>query len=220
MSRYSDKKIRKLIDITWESFCNKVSNQLFEPENEKMMQLQLAQTIQSLIPVFEYNESEKIQVFLEKPVFICRVPSRRVIDIVIFYKSDNLKKYYPIEIKCFRNLTRDGSGKKRGAGNIGMYDYWMDIENIEQYTRLPDFGFGTQLTITDDSYYTDTKHLGQQVSIYSTYRNRSVVKGTLQQPIANRQGRIELLGTYNMNKWCGKGSFKFIRQEYGFAKPQ
>jgi hypothetical protein len=209
-----DKKVRQIIDITWMSYINKVATGLFEPENEKMMQLQLAQTIQSLIPVFEYNESEKIQVFLEKPVTINRIPDRRVIDIVILYKNEDIKRYYPIEIKCFRINTRDGSGKRRGAQNLGMYDYWMDIENIEQYTQLPDFGFGTQLTITDDSYYTDTKHLGQQVSVYSTYRNRAIVKGVLQQPVANRLGKIELLGTYGMNKWQDIGDFSFIRHEF------
>ena len=63
-------KINKIILEGWESYKNKVANSLLTPENEKMMQLQLAQIYQALGPVYEYEASESIKVLLEVPVTI------------------------------------------------------------------------------------------------------------------------------------------------------
>jgi hypothetical protein len=109
-------------------------------------------------------------------------------------------------------LTSDGSGRKRGAQNLGMFDYWCDIENIEQYSKLKYFSFGTQLTLTDDSYYITGKHQGQQVMTYSTSNSRTNIHGLLQCPIVSRCGFIELEGSYNMNNWNQIGNFHFIKQ--------
>lgn len=210
----TESKIRQIINIAWLSFKNKVASDFFDPENEKMMQLFLAQTIQTLIPIFEFKKGETIKVFLETPVFIDRVPNKRFIDIVIFHSIGTTKKYFPIELKCFRKFTRDGSGKKRGAQNLGMFDYWADIENIERYTLLPEYSFSTHLTLTDDEYYVTGRHTGTQVQVYSTNSTRLSVTGLLEQQIANRHGRLLLEGTYSMSGWETMGEFSFIQQEY------
>ncbi len=210
----TESKIKQIINISWESFKNKVASNLFDPENEKMMQLQLAQTIQTLIPIFEFQKNETIKVLLEIPVEINRNPNRRLIDIVIFHSMGINKKYFPIELKCFRKFVRDGSGKKRGAQNLGMFDYWADIENIEQYTKLPNYSFATQLTLTDDEYYVSGKHEGKQVSVYSTNNSRVNISGNLEQDVANRHGRIQLEGIYSMTNWESLGNYSFIRQEF------
>lgn len=209
-----ESKIRQIIDISWLSFKNKVASNFYDPENEKMMQLFLAQTIQSLIPIFEFKSNETIKVFLETPVTINRIPDKRLIDIVIYHNSGTISKYFPIELKCFRKFTRDGSGKRRGAQNLGMFDYWADIENNEQYTLLPEYSFSTHLTLTDDSYYVTGRHMGSQVQVYSTNNARVAVTGILEEPIANRHGRLILDGTYSMTGWETIGEFSFIRQEY------
>lgn len=208
----TEDKVRQIIDIGWTSFKNKVASGLFNPENEKMMQLQFAQTLLTLTSIFEYQKNESIKILLEVPVNIGRQPSRRIIDIVIQHSENENLKYFPIELKCFRFLTRDGQ-KKRGAQNLGMYDYWMDIENIEQYSTLTNFSLGTQLTLTDDNYYVTGRHSGQQTAVYSTNKTRTEIKGILRQEIANRQGLIELLGNYSMAGWEMIGEFNFIRQE-------
>lgn len=208
----TEQKIRQIIDICWTSFKNKVASGLFNPENEKMMQLQFAQILLTLTSIFEHRQNESIKILLEVPVIIVRQPSRRIIDIVIQHSENGKIQYFPIELKCFRRLTRDGKGN-RGAQNLGMYDYWMDIENIEQYSGLPNYSFGTQLTLTDDNYYVTGRHRGEQTVVYSTNNTRQNVLGILQQTIANRQGRIELAGTYSMIGWEQIGNFYFIRQE-------
>lgn len=207
-------KIRQILDIAWESYIYKVASGLLSPENEKMMQLQFAQILQTLSPIFEFHDRETIKILLEVPLLIERTPSRRIIDILILHSEGRTKNYYPVELKCFRQFTRDGSGKKRGAQNLGMFDYWADIENIEQYCICHSHSFGTQFTLTDDIYYVHGKHRGLQVQTYSTNIWREGVSGHLNQPVANRSGRIEITGTYSMTSWRKKGLFYFIRQEY------
>jgi hypothetical protein len=213
-------KIRNIIDIAWESYSSKVSAGLLEPENEKMMQLQFAQILQSLSPIFEFHDKESIKVLLEVPLLIDRTPNRRIIDILILYTEGKTKKYFPIELKCFREYTREGTGKKRGAQNLGMFDYWADIENIEQYCICHKHSFGTQLTLTDDYYYVHGEHKGPQVSIYSTNMRRKDVSRSLIQNIANRSGKIDLAGIYSMEDWKKKGNFYFIRQEFTLKKSE
>ena len=204
-------KINKIILEGWESYKNKVANSLLTPENEKMMQLQLAQIYQALGPVYEYEASESIKVLLEVPVTI-RGTVFRSIDIVIAHTRANDTSYYPIELKCFRLLTRSGTGK-RGAQNLGMYDYWEDIENIEGYAKLPGYAQAFQLTLTDDPYYVNTQHKGPQVAIYSTNVTRTGITGKLHQVIANRKGVIGLVNTYSMVQWENLGAFYFIAQQ-------
>ena len=207
----TDQKIRQVIDICWTSFKNKVASGLLSPENEKMMQLQFAQTLLALTSIYEFRPTESIKILLEVPVDIGN-QVRRIIDIVIQHSDNGNITNFPIELKCFRRLTRNGQGN-RGAQNLGMYDYWVDIENIEQYSNLHTFSFGTHLMVTDDNYYVTGKHRGQQTAVYSTNNTRLNVSGILQREIANRPGRIEIRGTYSMASWEQLENFSFIRQE-------
>jgi len=204
-------KTTKIILEGWECYKNKVANGLLSPENEKMMQLQLALIYQTLAPVYEYENAESMKVLLEVPVNIGGTV-RRIIDIVIAHTHGSAISYYAIELKCFRLMTRKGS-TKRGAQNLGMFDYWQDIENIEGYSKLPQYSRGFQLTLTDDPYYVNTPHKGPQVAVYSTNRGRTGITGNLNQPIANRSGAIQLTGTYSMTGWKNIGSFHFIDQQ-------
>ncbi|HXB41229.1 MAG TPA: hypothetical protein VNZ49_11855 [Bacteroidia bacterium] len=211
-----DDKIRQLINIGWTSYKNKVASGLSDPENEKMMQLQFAQTLQTLIPVFEYKPDETIKILLEVPVNIKKRTVKRIIDIVILHTENGQKIYYPIELKCYRLYTREGKegkDRKRGAEPQGMFNYWTDIENIEQYTLLDNYSFGTQLTLTDHGYYVIGKHEGKQVSIYSTKKDRKGITGILK----SSYGQIKLNGTYYMTAWEQIDNFHFIRQEYNNA---
>jgi hypothetical protein len=204
--------IDELIKQGWNCYTNKVANGLLEPENEKMMQLQLAQIFQTLSPIYEYRKLESIKVLLEVPVTLTN-GINRVIDIVIAHETKGGTTFYPIELKCFRLYSRN-SQKKRGAQNLGMYDYWEDIENIERYFDLENYRKGYQLTLTDDPYYVEGEHKGSQVKVYSTNkRRRNVMTGELTQPIANRAGKIAIRGMYNMDKWVQKNDFYFISQQ-------
>lgn len=204
-------KIEKIIMDGWESYKNKVANNLLAPENEKMMQLQMAQIYQTLSPVYEYEKSESIKVLLEVAVTIQGDVSRSI-DIVIVHTIGEEMSKYPIELKCFLLMTRKRTGR-RGAQNLGMYDYWEDIENIEDYSHLDRFSRGFQFTLTDDPYYVKTAHRGSQVATYSTSINRQNVTGTLKHRIATRKGEIRLDGTYSMRKWERINNFYFIAQQ-------
>ncbi len=204
-------KIEKIICQGWECYQNKVANELLSPENEKMMQLQLSQIFQVISPVYEFEKTESIKVLLEVPATILE-NTFRSIDIVISHVINGETTYYPIELKCFRLMTRDGTGK-RGAQNLGMYDYWEDIENIENYSLLASYSVGYQFTLTDDPYYVETEHKGSQVATYSTNINRNCVAGDLVHKIASRKGEIRLKGNYSMSSWNKINDFYFIGQK-------
>lgn len=204
-------KLDELIIQGWDCYTNKVASGLLAPENEKMMQLQLAQIFQTLSPIYEYTEAESIKILLEVPVTI-RNNVNRIIDIVIAHEENEKVSFFPIELKCFRLYSRN-SGGRRGAQNLGMYDYWEDIENLECYCDLNNYERGYQLTLTDDPYYVETEHKGPQVAIYSTNRTRLKVMGDLEHPIANRDALIGLRGMYSMDKWLKINDFYFISQQ-------
>lgn len=200
----------EIILLAWRLYGDKVANGLLNPRNEKMMQLQLAQILQLLAPLYESQSSESFKVILEHPVRIDDYTA--IIDIVLDHSIDGQSALTAIELKCFRYYSSNSDTKKRGAQNLGMYDYWADIENSEKYCGLPGFKSAYQLTVTDDPYYVDTKHTGVQVATYSTNRNRENVTGLYECPIANRDGRIHLNGNYKL-PWVTKGSFHFIAQK-------
>jgi hypothetical protein len=208
MSQYEE-----IISLAWRLYTNKVASGLLNPRNEKMMQLQLAQILQLLAPLYESQSNESYKVILEYPVSVDDYTA--IIDIVMDHSMDGQSDLTAIELKCFRLYSSNSNNKKRGAQNLGMYDYWADIENCEKYCLLLNFKSAHQLTLTDDPYYVNTHHFGKQVVNYSTYRNRKNVTGLYECPIANREGKIELNGNYDL-PWVTNDSFHFIAQAVNF----
>ena len=199
----------EIISLAWRLYSDKVSSGLLNPRNEKMMQLQVAQILQLLAPLYESRSGESYKVILEHPVRIDDFTA--IIDIVVEHAVDGQSSLTAIELKCFRLYSNSSDTKKRGAQNLGMYDYWADVENSEKYRHQLGFSAACQLTVTDDPYYVDTQHSGAQVKTYSTNRNRTNVTGVLECQVANRDGRIVLRGTYGL-PWVTKGNFHFIAQ--------
>lgn len=199
-----------MVALGWRLYSAKVASGLLLPDNEKMMQLQLAQIFQTLTPLFEGSTDESYKVLLEVPVQT--TARRRIIDLVLEHRVGSAVTRTAIELKCFRLYVRGGGGK-RGAQNLGMYDYWEDIANIESYCALPMYECAYQLTLTDDPYYVDKEHSGSQVATYSTCQSRSGVTGVLAHAVANREGSIALHGVYSMAGWRKSGSFYFISQQ-------
>jgi hypothetical protein len=199
-------KIYNLIETGWDLYTEKVSGLLLDPENEKMMQLQLASIFQSLAGLYESSISESIKILLEVPVQV-RADKKNIIDIVISHQHSELN-YYPIELKCFREMTRDKK-KNRGGGNLSMYDYW---KNIELYSGLENYMKGIHLALTDNRYFVDTEHTGDQVKVYSTFKKRGIVTGELKKEIQTRDGLVFLKGNYDMSNWECLGDFFKIMQ--------
>ena len=199
----------EMITLAWRFFCARVAGGLLKPSNEKMMQLQLAQILQSLAPLYESSSNESYKILLEYPVRLNT--STAIIDIVIEHTLAQVVARTAIELKCYRLYSNNSDTRKRGAQNLGMYDYWADIENIEQYCDLQDFDSAFHLTLTDDPYYVEAPHAGAQVSTFSTNKNRSGISGTYKHAVANREGSVTLKGTYSM-PWTNIGSFYFIFQ--------
>lgn len=206
----------EIILLAWRLYTDKVSSGLLNPRNEKMMQLQLAQILQLLAPLYESQSNESYKVILEHPVRVDDYTA--IIDIVMDHSIDGQSDLTAIELKCFRLYSSNSATKKRGAQNLGMYDYWADIENSEKYCDLPEFKSAYHLTVTDDPYYVNTQHNRGQVATYSTNRDRKNVTGLYECTVANRHGSINLQGNYEL-PWVTKGSFHFIAQAINAPAP-
>lgn len=202
-------KFDEILLLAWRLYSDKVASGLLDPRNEKMMQLQLAQMLQLLAPLYEARSGESYKVLLEHPVRFSDASC--IIDIVLEHSLGDVVQQCAIELKCFRRYSGHSQTKKRGAQNLGMYDYWADIERIERYRHERGFAAAYQLTLTDDPYYVDTRHAGAQVATYSTHRDRRGVSGLHSFPVANRAGRVHLRGTYAL-PWRTQGDFHFIAQ--------
>jgi hypothetical protein len=203
-------QVIEMVALGWRLYSAKIASGLLLPDNEKMMQLQLAQIFQTLAPLYESSADESYKVLLEVPVQTAA--NKRIIDLVLEHRIGGAVTRTAVELKCFRLYAREGGGK-RGAQNLGMYDYWEDIENIESYCVLPEYEQAYQLTLTDDPYYVEKQHAGPQVAVYSTCQTRSKVTGTLIHAVANRKGSIALHGIYSMDGWRKDGTFYFISQQ-------
>lgn len=199
----------EIISLAWRLYSEKVASTMLNPRNEKMMQLQLAQILQLLAPLYEARSNESYKVHLEHPVHVA--DNTAIIDIVLEHSMGSQSELTAIELKCYRLYSNNSEIKKRGAQNLGMYDYWADIENCEKYCMLLGFKSAYQLTVTDDSYYVNTLHTGEQVRTYSTNKHRKNVTGVYQCRVANRDGYIHLQGIYEL-PWISKGNFHFIAQ--------
>lgn len=90
-----------MITLGWRLYTGKVAGRLLMPENEKMMQLHLAQIFQTLAPLFEREPAESVKVLLEVPATI-RGTTRRIIDIVVEHRLAESVERVAIELKCFR----------------------------------------------------------------------------------------------------------------------
>ena len=96
-------RILDLVELTWKAYKNKVANGLLSPENEKMMQLQLAFILQTLAPLYEYTNQESIKVKLESPLRIQK--GVKSIDLQIHHENQKGTLLYPVELTCFRVAT-------------------------------------------------------------------------------------------------------------------
>lgn len=151
----SSEKITQMLDIAWNSFAHKTANEMINPKREEGMKLLLAQTIQNLIPVFEYDLNESLKVELEYTVHNEKAPKKNI-DILIIHKISDEFFYYPIELKCIRKHINNAE-RKRGGQNRRMFNYWKDIERLEQFLNLDGFVMSTHFFMTDDKSYVNRR---------------------------------------------------------------
>ena len=87
----------EIVDLAWSLYADKIANNLLVPDNEKMMQLHLAQILQTLAPLFESRSSESYKVLLEVPVSVGG--KRKIIDVVVEHVHEGKTLRTAIELK-------------------------------------------------------------------------------------------------------------------------
>ena len=158
---YKD-RLKKIIDLAFESLYEKINGGLIIVENEASLQLHLSSIIKTLGELFIYKKDELFLIELEKPVtlsngFFDKSQSSKA-RIDIFISIENIieaKKYScAIELKFFKKANH------REPNN--RYDVFKDIQNLENYGEFSDFGI--LLVATDHNHYISQEKYSKDTS--------------------------------------------------------
>lgn len=197
----------KLIDQTWESFSQKVGNDVLEINKEASMQLNYSYLLQTVLTLVVWDKDESVTLELETGI---QLENRiRECDIVVRLVKGNRKKFIPIELKCYRKLS--SSGKPRGAQDIFMKDVYEDLQLLEGYQKASDCLEGMQLTMTDHRGFVHPKSKTSKNWHYDISDGYQINSGIhLTTPIGGKSININLMKNYNFN-WKEIGEFYFLK---------
>ncbi|MBK6833808.1 MAG: hypothetical protein IPG89_05845 [Bacteroidetes bacterium] len=201
-------RIHNIINTCWESFSAKVGGGLIEINKEASMQLHFAYLLKNNLDLAIHHADEAIKVELETGI---NVNGRlREADIIISITKDDKIQKLPIELKCYKTYTSNGS--LRGAQDLFRFGIYEDLQLLEAYTNNQDFIQGLQLTMTDSRVFgfpNSTKGKGWG---YNTANGNSIINGfDVSIPIAgNPDASITLTKNYQFN-WVEINNFYFLK---------
>lgn len=196
-----------LIDMTWQSFSQKVGHGLISINKEASMQLQYAYLLKNSIDLITYEGDERITIELETGVIINGSPKN--IDIVLIIEKGNKSTAIPIELKCYRN--RSASGKLRGAQDLFKMNVYEDLMLLESYSTNLNTLHGVQLTMTDARNYVFPKSKVAKSWDYDISQGHSIEGPILiTTPIGGKEVRIELNNNYQF-RWNDINNYYFLK---------
>jgi hypothetical protein len=202
-------RAKDIINICWDSFSAKVGGGIIEINKEASIQLNFAYLLKNTIDLSLHNLNESISIELETGL---QVNGRyRECDVVVRLKKNNVVRFLPIELKCYKYLA--SSGGKRGAVDIFYKDVYSDLELLESYTQIDGFLSGIQLTMTDfRNLPFPPKRSGKYINYDITHGARVDDGVHLTTPIGGKNIEIILTGSYHFN-WVQVGQFYFLKLE-------
>ncbi len=200
-------RVKRIIDICWDSFSAKVGCGLITINKEASMQLQFAYLLKNTIDLAVYNEDESISIELEMGI---PVENRmRICDIIVHIEKTTKKIQLPLELKCYRNIS-SSSGKLRGAQDLFKFGVYEDLQLLESYvgeSRIQ----GIQLTMTDSRNFAFPKIKNGKSWDYDIADGVIINQGrTIETPIGGMPKRIYLRNNYVFN-WKQVGPFYFLK---------
>lgn len=202
-------RVKKIIDLCWDSFSAKVGCGLININKEASMQLQFAYTLKNSLDLAVYNIDESVELELETAI---PVDGRlRECDIVIQMTKGETNLYLPIEMKCYKEYA--SSGGKRGASDIFLKDVYQDLELLESYSRNTNYCSGIGFVMTD------FRGLVYPASRNGKKWDYDISEGTFLQgetirntPIGGKKVNINLAKGYAFN-WTKINNFYFLKLE-------
>ncbi len=199
-------RINNIINTCWDSFSAKVGGGLIDINKEASMQLNFAYLLKNTIDLAIHHEDETIKIELETGIAVNG--QLREADIVIEITKGEIIRCLPIELKCYKEQS--SSGGKRGAQDLFRYDVYDDIQLLENYSNIPNYIQGIQLTMTDYRVFGFPNRTTGKSWDYNTAHGTQITNGvTITTPMANRASSIILTKSYLFN-WREINGFYFL----------
>lgn len=170
-------RLKKIVELAFNSLYEKINGGLIVVENEASLQLQLSSIIKILGELFVYQREELFSIELEKPVSLSKgsfeksKSSRAKIDIFISIENTSTKEKHScaIELKYFKKANQ------REPNN--RYDVFKDISNLENYGEFT--GYGVLLVATDHEHYISQENYSRDTCDFDFRHNSKYEAGTI-----------------------------------------
>lgn len=149
-----EERLFQIVTLSYESVCNKIANGSIVVDNEASFQLQLGTILQAIGNLFVYSKDEQFEIRLEhtfrlaQPTVKCANMKARC-DIYLKMESATDKCVAIIELKFFKKANH------REPNN--RYDFFADLQNLEQYKRQGESQLNFMIVGTDHSHYFDNQ---------------------------------------------------------------
>ncbi len=206
-------RLKKIIDLAFESLYEKINGGLVVVENEASLQLQLSSIMKTLGELFVYKRDELFSIELEKPVTLSKgvfgksKSSKAKIDIFISIENVTAgeKHNCAIELKYFKKSNH------REPNN--RYDVFKDIHNLESYGEFTDYG--VLLVATDHEHYISQNSYSEDTSDFDFRNGSKYTSGTkLEYKTPKPYGDpIQLSGNYQFEWLNTVGGTSFMLLE-------
>jgi len=147
-----EERLFQIVSLSYETICNKIANGNVVVDNEASFQLQLGTILQSLGNLFVYSKDERFEIVLEhsfklhQPTAKCANKKARC-DIYLKMESATERCVAIIELKFFKKANH------REPNN--RYDFFADLQNLEQYERQGESQLNFMIVGTDHPHYFD-----------------------------------------------------------------
>jgi hypothetical protein len=163
---------------------------------------------QNLIPIFIYEEDEKVEIELEKTVKYNN-KSCEVDIFVVIHKGNNKPHNFAIEMKCYKEQASSSDGK-RGATDIFMKDVYVDIEKLENYKSKGICQDTILLVMTDLERFVRPKNKDAKCWDYDI-SDDTYIEGPkeLRTPIGGKDVLIKITNQYIFN-WTEVNKYYFL----------
>ena len=204
-------RLDSIITLAYEAVCNKIAHGLIIVDNEASFQLQLGALLKDIGEIYVYNSNEHFNIMLEHTFLLeeetrkCPTKKARCDVFIELYNGDKeeAKKlgddHYIaaiIELKYFKkeNLREPNN----------RYDFFADLENLEQYKRQGKSQLNYMIVGTDHAHYFDENAdpLSKATADFNFRENTKYVAQTeLQYKTENPYGEPIILTYDYIFKW-------------------
>ncbi len=171
-----EKRLREIINLSFDSLYQKINGGLIKVENEASLQLQLSSILKSVGELFIFRREEIFSIELEKPITLShgkfsksKTPKAK---IDIFISIENIDSHE--KIKCAIELEFFRKVNHREPNN--RYDVFKDISNLERYGDCANFG--VLLVATDHMHYISQKKYSSDTADFDFRHGVNYVSGT------------------------------------------